>query len=275
MKLSFNKRLQKICNKKNNHLCIGLDIDPERFPSGRDTSLQGMETFAKEVIDGTIELCPAYKPNFAFYEKEGLQGMKDLYKTIDYIKSVDSDIVIIADAKRGDIGNTSRQYAKAVLDNMGCDAITISPYLGRDSIEPFIKNPNKGVFILAVTSNPSAHELQEHGGPSNPLYKKVIQLAVELNSGDNIGLVVGATQIEVMEDIRKQSKGMPWLIPGVGSQGGELETALNISHENGMGIINVSRGILYAGNGSMKAVIQSARDYSDKIRGIVWNPVNC
>jgi orotidine-5'-phosphate decarboxylase len=158
---------------------------------------------------------------------------------------------------------------------MGCDAITISPYLGRDSIEPFIKNLDKGVFILAVTSNPSARELQEHGGTSNPLYKKVIQLAVELNTDDNIGLVVGATQIEVMENIRKQSKGMPWLIPGVGAQGGDLETALNISHQNGMGIINISRGILYAGNGSMKNVIQSAINYTEKIRSIIWNPVNC
>ena len=164
---------------------------------------------------------------------------------------------------------------EAIFKTMGCDAITVSPYLGRDAIEPFIKNLNKGVFILAVTSNPSARELQEHGGTSNPLYKKVIQLAIELNQGDNIGLVVGATQIEVMEDIRKQSKGMPWLIPGVGSQDGDLGTALNISHENGIGIINVSRGILYAGKGSMKAVIQAARDYSDKIRGIVCDPVNC
>ena len=272
MKLSFNKRLQEICNKKNNHLCIGLDIDPERFPSGRDTSLQGMETFAKEIIDGTIELCPAYKPNFAFYERFGSEGYALLERIVDYVSG---RAIIIADAKRGDIGNTSNQYARAILNTMGCDALTVSPYMGRDSIEPFIKNPDKGVFILAVTSNPSARELQEHGGTSNPLYKKVIQLAVELNQGDNIGLVVGATQIEVMEDIRKQSKGMPWLIPGVGSQGGDLETALNISHENGMGIINVSRGILYAGNGSMKAVIQAARDYSDKIRGIVCDPVNC
>ena len=272
MKLSFNKRLQEICNKKNSHLCIGLDIDPERFPSGRDTSLQGMETFAKEIIDGTIEFCPAYKPNFAFYERFGSEGYALLERIVDYVSD---RAIIIADAKRGDIGNTSRQYAKAILNTMGCDAITVSPYLGRDAIEPFIKNEDKGVFILAVTSNPSARELQEHGGTSNPLYKKVIQLAVELNQGDNIGLVVGATQIEVMEDIRKQSKGMPWLIPGIGAQGGDLETALNISHQNGMGIINISRGILYAGNGSMENVIQSAINYTEKIRSIIWNPVNC
>ena len=272
MKLSFNQRLEEVCKGKNNYLCIGLDIDPDKFPSGRDTSLDGMETFGKEVIDGTIDFCPAYKPNLAFFERFGSKGYALLERLVDHISG---RAIVIADAKRGDIGNTSQQYAKAILETMGCDAITISPYMGREAIEPFIENAEKGSFILAVTSNPGARELQEHGGAADPLYKKVIQLAVELNTDDNIGLVVGATQIEVMEDIRKQSKGMPWLIPGVGSQGGDLETALNISHENGMGIINVSRGILYAGNGSMKAVIQAARDYSDKIRGIVCDPVNC
>ena len=272
MKLSFNKHLQEICNNKNNHLCIGLDIDPERFPLGRDTSLQGMETFAKEVIDGTINFCPAYKPNFAFYERFGSEGYALLERIVDYVSG---RAIVIADAKRGDIGNTSNQYARAILNTMGCDAITVSPYMGRDAIEPFITNPDKGVFILAVTSNPSARELQTHGGAEDPLYKKVIQLAVELNTDDNIGLVVGATQIEVMEDIREQSKGMSWLIPGVGAQGGDLETALNISHQDGMGIINISRGILYAGNGSMKNVIQSAINYTEKIRSIIWNPVNC
>ena len=272
MKLSFNQRLEEVCKGKNNYLCIGLDIDPDKFQAERDTSIDSMEAFGKEVIDGTIDFCPVYKPNFAFFERFGSHGYALLERLVDHING---RAIVIADAKRGDIGNTSQQYARAVLDNMGCDAITISPYVGRDAIEPFIKNPDKGVFILAVTSNPSASELQEHGGTSNPLYKKVIQLAVELNQCDNIGLVVGATQVEVMEDIRKHSKGMPWLIPGVGSQGGDLEMALNISHENGMGIINVSRGILYAGNGSMKAVIQVARDYSNKIRDIVCNPVNC
>ena len=272
MALSFNHRLQNICKEKSNSLCIGLDIDPDKFPTGRDISLDGMETFGKEVIDGTIDFCPAYKPNLAFFERFGSKGYALLERLVDHISG---RAIVIADAKRGDIGNTSRQYAKAILETMGCDAITISPYMGREAIEPFIENAEKGSFILAVTSNPGARELQEHGGGADPLYKKVIQLAVELNTDDNIGLVVGATQIEVMEDVRERSKGMPWLIPGIGAQGGDLETALNISHQNGMGIINVSRGILYAGNGSMKAVIQAARDYSDKIRGIVWNPVNC
>ena len=251
------------------YLCVGLDISAESLGS---SSLMDLKDHAKQVVDNTRDLAAAYKPNFAFYERFGSEGYALLERIVDYVSG---RAIIIADAKRGDIGNTSNQYARAILNTMGCDAITVSPYMGRDAIKPFINNLDKGVFILAVTSNPSAREMQEHGGGADPLYKKVIQLAVELNTDDNIGLVVGATQIEVMEDIRKQSKGMPWLIPGVGSQGGDLETALNISHVNGIGIINISRGILYAGNGSMKAVIQAARDYSDKIQGIVCDPVNC
>ena len=191
------------------------------------------------------------------------------------VAHINGRAIVIADAKRGDIGNTSRQYATAILDGMGCDAITISPYMGRDAIKPFIKNPEKGVFILAVTSNQSASEIQEHGNQSSPLFKKVIQISMELNTYDNIGLVVGATKTDVMEEVRELSDGLPWLIPGVGTQGGGLETALRISHNNGIGIINVSRGILYAGDGSLNDVIQSAKNYTEKIRSIVWNPVNC
>ncbi|MCH2445671.1 MAG: orotidine-5'-phosphate decarboxylase, partial [Candidatus Marinimicrobia bacterium] len=179
MVLSFNHRLQNICKEKSNSLCIGLDIDPDKFPSGRDTSLDGMEAFGKEVIDGTIDFCPAYKPNLAFFERFGSKGYALLERLVDHING---RAVVIADAKRGDIGNTSQQYAKAILETMGCDAITISPYMGREAIEPFIENAEKGSFILAVTSNPGARELQEHGGGADPLYKKVIQLAVELNT---------------------------------------------------------------------------------------------
>ena len=182
MKLSFNQRLAAVCKRKNNYLCIGLDIDPDKFQIGRDTSIDSMEEFGKEVIDGTIDFCPIYKPNFAFFERFGSKGYALLERLVNHING---RAIVIADAKRGDIGNTSQQYAKAILETMGCDAITISPYLGRDAIVPFITNPDKGVFILAVTSNPSARELQEHGGSSDPLYKRVIQIADELNKGNN------------------------------------------------------------------------------------------
>ena len=271
MDLSFNQRLKELCINKNNYLCIGLDIDIDKFPKGRDISLEGMESFGKEVIDRTVDFCPIYKPNFAFFERYGSKGYLLLEKLVSYI---DGRSIVIADAKRGDIGNTSSQYAKSILDSMGCDAITISPYMGVDSIEPFIQNKKKGVFILAVTSNPGARRIQDHGGVEFPLYKKIIEMAKELNYFDNIGLVVGATQKDVLEDVRKQSVNMPWLIPGIGSQGGDLSSALNISHSNGIGIINVSRGILYAGDKSINAVINSAKDYTEKIRSIVCSPIN-
>jgi len=270
--ISFTQRLETVCRDRNNSLCIGLDIDPDKFPSGMDTSLLGMESFGKDVIDHTIDFCPIYKPNFAFFERFGSQGFALLERLVAHINGRS---IVIADAKRGDIGSTSHQYASAILDGMGFDAITISPYMGRDAIKPFIENTAKGVFILAVTSNSSASEIQEHENPSNPLYKKVIQIAMELNTNENIGLVIGATKTEVMHEVRELSDGMPWLIPGIGAQGGDLETAVKISHKSGIGIINISRGILYAGDGSLKDVVKSAKNYTERIRSRVWNPISC
>ena len=152
MSLSFNKRLQEVCNEKNNRLCIGLDVDPDHFPIGRGNSIEEMETFLKNVIDGTISFCPVYKPNFAFYERFGSKGYALLERVVDH---VGGRAIVIADAKRGDIGNTSRQYAKAILDDMGCDAITLSPYMGRDSIEPFIDKEDKGVFLINLPNDAS------------------------------------------------------------------------------------------------------------------------
>ena len=272
MTLSFNKRLQEICIKKNNRLCIGLDIDPDHFPQGRDTTLDGIEIFAKEVIDGTIDYCPVYKPNFAFYERYGSKGYALLERIVDY---VNGRALVIADAKRGDIGNTSRQYARSILETMGCDAITISPYMGRDAIEPFLIDIEKGVFILAITSNKNAAEIQNNPNDTLPLYEKIIQIARKLNKDDNIGIVVGATQIDLMENIRRLSEGLAWLVPGIGAQGGDLQKSVSISNNNGVGIINISRGILYAGNGSLDEIINSAYQYTEQIREIVCNPVSC
>tara|TARA_B110000438_G_scaffold291102_1_gene327628 strand:- start:748 stop:1566 length:819 start_codon:yes stop_codon:yes gene_type:complete len=267
---SFNKRLALMCEKRSSSLCIGLDIDPDKFSKSMDKSILGLEHFGKDVIDSTIDFCPIYKPNFAFYERFGSKGLSMLERLVDHI---DRRAIVIADAKRGDIGNTSRQYAHAILHKMGCDAITISPYMGEDSILPFIINKDKGVFILAVTSNSSASTIQTHGGESSPLYKKVIKMAKKLNTNDNIGLVVGATKTSIMDEIRQLSIGMPWLIPGVGSQGGDLENALEISSTNGIGIINISRGILYSGDGSIESIANTAKIYTEKIRSIAWNPI--
>ena len=266
------KELISQIKKKQSFLCVGLDTDIEKIPNYLLELEDPIFEFNKQIIDVTKDLCVAYKPNIAFYESMGVSGWNSLQKTLDYIPQ---NIFTIADAKRGDIGNTSSQYAAAILDGMGCDAITISPYMGADAIKPFIENPTKGVFILAVTSNPRAAEIQNHKNNSGHLYEKVIQMAVELNINKNIGLVVGATKTNHMTKVRELSPGLPWLIPGIGTQGGDLETALEISHQDGMGIINISRGILYAGDGSIEDVIKSAKNYTEKIRSMVWNPVNC
>jgi len=270
MGLSFNKRLMLMCEKKSNSLCIGLDIDPDKMRPDSDKSLLGLELFGKDVIDATIDFCPVYKPNFAFYERFGSKGYAILENLVSYI---DSRAIVIADAKRGDIGNTCKQYSSSILDKMGCDAITISPYMGEDSILPFIDNASKGVFILAVTSNDSAINIQNHGTSDLPLYKKIIQMGSKLNINNNIGLVIGATKTNMMENIRGLSFGMPWLIPGVGSQGGDLEEALQISSKDGIGIINVSRGILYSGDGTINDIVDSAKKYTNRIRETIWNQI--
>ncbi len=268
MPLSFNKRLNKICHEKNNRLCIGLDIDPDHFPENRGNSIEEMEAFVKDVIDGTISFCPVYKPNFAFYERFGSKGYALLERVVDYVAG---RAIIIADAKRGDIGNTSRQYAKSILENMGCDAITISPYMGRDAIEPFMGSNDKGVFILAMTSNKGAAEIQNNQNDTLPLYERITRIAVELNENDNIGLVVGATNLDFMIKIREISNGLSWLIPGIGAQGGDLHKSVSISNQNGIGLINVSRGILYAGEGRLKDVLKAAENYTEQIREITCN----
>ncbi len=272
MNLPFNQRLESVCREKSNSLCIGLDINPDQFPQGMDSSLLGMESFGKEVIEATLEFCPVYKPNLAFFERFGSKGYALLERLVDHING---RAIVIADAKRGDIGNTSRQYAKAILETMGCDAITLSPYMGRDTIEPFIENPEKGVFVLALTSNPGAIDFQMLETNNGRVYEHTIKMTLELNRNENAGLVVGATQTHNLENIRAISPGLPWLIPGIGAQGGDLENVLRISNQKGMGIVNVSRGILYAGNGSLEAIVHAAHHYTKKIREILWTPVNC
>ena len=169
MEKSFNERLLEKCKITNNRLCIGLDIDPDKLPSNI-SDFESMEIFIKEVIDSTIDFCPVYKPNLAFYERFGSKGFILLENIANYIGD---RAITIADGKRGDIGNTSRQYARGILQTMGCDAITISPYMGRDAIEPFLEDFNKGVFVLAMTSNDGAAEIQNNpntpSSASNPI----------------------------------------------------------------------------------------------------------
>tara|TARA_B110000438_G_scaffold110424_1_gene108335 strand:+ start:103 stop:903 length:801 start_codon:yes stop_codon:yes gene_type:complete len=264
--LSFNNKLKLICEARNNRLCLGLDLDPEKLSSKIGNDLENMESFAKDIIDATISFCPVYKPNLAFFERFGSKGYALMERLVDHING---RAMTIADGKRGDIGNTTNQYATAIFDTIGFDAITVAPYMGRDSIHPFIQNEEKGAFVLCLTSNASASDLQFSKKDDDYLYEYVAKLSVELNTQSNIGLVVGATNPTQMESLRNISSGLSWLIPGIGAQGGDLEASISIGNKNGVGIVNVSRGILYAGNGSLNAIVDSAQNYTNKIREIL------
>ena len=247
LKLKFKQKLTNIIKKNNSVLSIGLDPDKNKMP------IDNIFEFNKRIIDSTFDLVCAYKPNFAFYEKEGLQGMQALYETVDYIKSVDSDIVIIADAKRGDIGNTSEAYAYSVFKTMDCDAATINVYGGEDSVAPFVEYESKGVFVWCRASNPSSDELQKLilAESNISLYEYLGTLISKWNDkNNNIGLVAGATNIDDIKKLKKICPKIPFLVPGIGSQGGDLKSVLNVLKQGNIDtspyIINSSRSILYA-----------------------------
>jgi len=263
MKNNYYKRLNHICNAKNSHLCIGLDFDLDKMITSKVKDLESLESFIKDIIDSTIDICTAYKPNFAFYEKYGPSGMKLLENIVSHINQRS---IVIADAKRGDIGNTSKSYAQAIFDYYNFDAITIAPYMGTDSIKPFVDYIEKGIYILCLTSNKSAIDFQYKFSDDSYLYEDVAKLASSLNVNNNIGLVVGATKQENMKKIKNIAPSLTWLIPGIGAQGGDLEKSVSISNSNkGIGIINVSRSIIYAGNQSIDDIREATIDYNNKI----------
>ena len=255
--MKFTNKLLNASRKNKSWLCIGLDPDPELMP-GMDV-LQ----FNRAIIEATCDLVCAYKPNLAFYEALGTEGTAILEKTI---KHVPGDIAVIGDAKRGDIGNTARVYAKALFSILGFDAATVNPYLGYDSIEPFISCRDKGVFILCRTSNKGAADFQDLRTDGLPLYEAVAKKAREWNIHGNIGLVVGATYPEELKRVRSMCPDMPLLIPGVGAQGGDLASAVGygVDARGEKAIINVSRQILYASKEKNFAL--AARNVAEKLR---------
>ena len=258
--ISLNSRLKSITKERNSWLCVGLDISPDNLGSS-DLSRLKEHTF--NIIDATRDLAVAYKPNFAFFERWGSKGFKWLEETVDYIGS---DCIIIADAKRGDIGNTAGQYAESIFDHFGFDAVTLNPFMGEDSINPFLVHEDKGVFILCRTSNSSAHIFQNqklNGGLF--LYEKVAEWANSLNHKNNIGLVVGATVPQELSRVRDLAPDLPILIPGVGAQGGDLEKSVCEGNKSGIGIINVSRDISFSGDCSVESIRSSAQSYVKKI----------
>ena len=262
--ITFNKQLSKVCEEKNNRLCIGLDVDNRKLEIN---TISYMDGFIKELIEATIDLCPVYKINLAFYERLGKKGYDILGKIPGYI---DKRSITIADAKRGDIGNSSKYYAEAIFKTLNYDSITVSPYMGKDSIQPFCEYKDKGAFILCLTSNSGSSNFQNKKIDDKELYLHVSELAVAMNVNDNIGLIVGATQNNQMNLIKNYSSDLPWLIPGVGFQGGSLEDSISIGSKNGSTpIINVSRGIIYAGNGTIDDIRIATEDYTKKIRNIL------
>lgn len=243
------KELTLLIKKYQSFLCVGLDPDIDKIPRHLLNEPDPIFEFNTAIIDATHPYCIAYKPNFAFYEMYGSEGIQSLEKTIRYIKINYPDKFVIADAKRGDIGNTSEKYAKAVFEKLDCDAITLSPYMGKDSLTPFLKYPGKWAIILGITSNEGAADFQlmpcENG---QPLYLNIIRKCTEWGNDNNTMFVVGAThQKEIVRQIREIAPRHFFLIPGIGTQGGSLEEIANISLNEEIGIIvNVSRDILYA-----------------------------
>ena len=263
MKNNYYIRLKEMCSTKDSHLCIGLDFDLDKMKISSINNLNSLESFIKDVIDSTIDVCSVYKPNFAFYEKYGPEGMSLLKNIVDYINGRS---IVIADAKRGDIGNTSKNYAQSIFDYYNFDAVTISPYMGSDSIIPFLEDSKKGIYLLCLTSNKSAADFQYKFSDGSHLYEDLAKLALSLNMNNNIGLVVGATKKEHMQKIKDIAPSLTWLVPGIGAQGGDLEQSVTIPNSNkGVGIINVSRSIIYSGNQSLDEIRNAAINYNKQI----------
>ncbi len=255
--------------RKKSFLCVGLDTDISKIPKHLLNSEDPVFEFNKQIIDSTKDLCVSFKPNMAFYETQGAKGWISLEKTINYINQNCPDIFTIADAKRGDIGNTSKMYAKAFLETLNFDSITVAPYMGEDSVAPFLEYKNKWVIVLALTSNKGAFDFQTLA--LNPifisesgiigeqlLYQQVLETSKKWGNSDNMMYVVGATKAEMLADIRKIIPDNFLLVPGVGAQGGSLQEVAKYGMNKECGLlVNSSRGIIYAGTGE---------DFADKAR---------
>jgi orotidine-5'-phosphate decarboxylase len=235
--------------KKRSFLCVGLDSEIEKIPSFLLKEKDPLFEFNKRIIDSTHGYTVAYKPNIAFYECHGAKGWLSLESTVRYIRDNYPDIFLIADAKRGDIGNTSKMYAKAFLENMPFDAITVAPYMGEDSVTPFLSYNDKWVILLALTSNKGADNFQYHQEDGTRLFEKVLQISQKWGTTDNLMYVVGATRAEMLKDIRKLIPDHFLLVPGVGAQGGSLAEVAKYGMTGKCGLlVNSSRGIIFADN---------------------------
>jgi orotidine-5'-phosphate decarboxylase len=258
------KELFREISRKKSFLCVGLDSDIQKLPAIVKNENDPVFSFNRQIIDATHEYTVAYKPNLAFYEALGPAGMVSLEKTVDYIRSVDPSIFIIADAKRGDIGNTAKQYAKAFFIHYDFDAITLSPYMGRDSVEPFLGYTDKWVIVLALTSNQGAEDFEKKRLEDGKyLYEQVLNTTTGWGTPDNLMFVIGATQSSYIREIRNQIPDHFFLVPGVGAQGGDLNAVIeNGQNSTGGLLINSSRGIIFASGSAdfAEAAGQAASD---------------
>ncbi|BCY29573.1 orotidine-5'-phosphate decarboxylase [Flavobacterium okayamense] len=251
--------------KKNSFLCIGLDVDLNKIPKHLLETEDPIFEFNKAIIDATHDLCVSYKPNTAFYEAYGIKGWQSLQKTINYINEKYPEIFTIADAKRGDIGNTSTMYAKAFFDDLQFDSVTVAPYMGKDSVEPFLAFENKHTILLALTSNEGAFDFQTKNVDDRELYKQVLETSKSWKNSDNLMYVVGATKAEYFTEIRKIVPTSFLLVPGVGAQGGSLAEVCKYGLAENVGLlINSSRGIIYASNGT--DFVEKARVEAKKLQ---------
>ena len=236
---------------KESFLCVGLDVDLNKIPPHLLNEKDPIFSFSKSIIDATHSFTVAYKPNLAFFEAYGLKGWQAFEKTIDYLNKNYPNHFVIADAKRGDIGNTAGRYAKAFFENFGVDAVTISPYMGRDSIEPFLSYKDKYAVLLALTSNEGSRDFQFSEDKGVPLYEKVLRLSTKFKNSNKLMYVVGATKSENLIAIRKIVPDSFLLIPGVGAQGGNLKEVVQNGINSNCGLlVNSSRGIIYASSGT-------------------------
>jgi orotidine-5'-phosphate decarboxylase len=277
--MSFLEKLLAAERQNQSLLCVGLDPEPERLPEELRTlpTENAIIRFCRSIIEATAPYASAFKPNFAFFEILGPGGLRALQ---EIVRAIPAHIPVIADAKRGDIGNTAKNYAASIFETYGFDAVTVNPYLGHDSVAPFLAYREKGVILLCRTSNPGARDfqdlfVQENAGPARPLYEVIARRVQTWNEAGNCSLVVGATYPQEMRVIRELCPDLPILVPGIGTQGGDVATIvpLAIDAQGERAMISVSRAILYADAGAGYAiaaadVARTLRDAINQVRGL-------
>lgn len=256
--MQFIQKLRRIQRKNDSLLCIGLDPDVRKLPRSLSREKNPQLAFNRRIIEATSDLVCAYKLNIAFYESTGERGYRTVHETL---RLIPRRIVTIGDGKRGDIGSTAEHQAMLLLDDWKFDASTISPYMGKDSVEPFIRRPEQGIFLLAVTSNDGSADFQHLSSGGRPLYEHVVMKAKAWNTKKNIGLVVGATRPVELKRIRSLVPDMPLLIPGIGAQQGDLKATIRYGCDakGELAVINVGRSVLYASGGT---------DFAEKARAV-------